>query len=168
MKKVLLLLITCFLLFSCQQGGDDAQPAESDQPKGLTVEFETPDVLAVPDAKPVSSEDDWEAKVHNKNIEIVQVLNILNPVAAYLTAGFKQHGEKINKPYIHEEWEDTQAQLGAALGQYKSCQERIDKKEFNKKLFLDLEGTWQILVKTGVAGVRTKQMLDEELAKLNP
>ena len=37
---------------------------------------------------------------------------------------------------------------------------------YDKKLFLDLEEVWQGLVKTGVAGVRTKSMVDAELAKL--
>jgi len=31
--------------------------------------------------------------------------------------------------------------------------------------FLDLEETWQILVKTGVSGVRTKSMVDDELRR---
>ena len=38
--------------------------------------------------------------------------------------------------------------------------------EYDKRLFLDLEQVWQSLVKTGVAGVRTKSMVDSELAKL--
>jgi hypothetical protein len=38
--------------------------------------------------------------------------------------------------------------------------------DFDKQLFLDLEETWQLLVKTGVAGVRTKSMVDSELARL--
>ena len=38
--------------------------------------------------------------------------------------------------------------------------------QFDKQLFLDLEQVWQILVKTGVAGVRTKSMVDSEMARI--
>jgi len=36
----------------------------------------------------------------------------------------------------------------------------------DKQLFLDLEEVWQLLVKTGVAGVRTKSMVDAELKRM--
>ena len=49
---------------------------------------------------------------------------------------------------------------------YEDCQGRIDSGEADKQLFLDMEGVWQILVKTGVAGVRTKSMIDAELAAM--
>ena len=119
--------------------------------------------MPVPEAKTVASEDDWAARVHNKNIEVIQVINIINPVAAYLTEGFKQYGDRFS-PTLQEEWVDTQAQLGAALGLYGSCQERMEAGEADKELFLDLEEVWQLLVKTGVAGMRTKQMVDAEVS----
>ena len=79
--------------------------------------------------------------------------------------GFKQHGSKFS-PTLQEEWTDTQEQLGKALGLYDSCKKRKSAAgEFDKQLFLDLEEVWQGLVKTGVAGVRTKQMVDAELKK---
>ena len=112
-----------------------------------------------------SAEDDWEARAHNKNIEVLQVINIINPVAAYITEGFKQYGDSFS-PTLHEEWEDTQVQLTQATTLYDSCKERMAAGEFDKQLFLDLEEVWQLLVKTGVAGVRTKSMIDGELAKL--
>lgn len=67
---------------------------------------------------------------------------------------------------MHEEWVDTQAQLTQALKLYESGKKRIEAGKYDKQLFLDLENAWQILVKTGVAGVRTKTMLDAELKKL--
>ncbi|HEB83844.1 MAG TPA: hypothetical protein ENI92_02455, partial [Bacteroidetes bacterium] len=103
----------------------------------------------------VKSNEDWEAKVHNKNIEVLQVINIVNPVAAYITAGFKKYGDKFS-PTLKEEWTDTQAQLTQALTLYDDCKKRMEKKQYDKQLFLDLEGVWQVLVKTGVAGVRTQ------------
>jgi hypothetical protein len=125
-----------------------------------------PDPLPVPEPKTPSSDTDWESKVHNKNIEIVQVLNIINPVAAYITEGFKQYGDKFSDT-LNEEWEDTQVQLTKALGLYADCNERIDKGAFDKQLFLDMEEVWQLLVKTGVAGVRAKSMIDSELAAMS-
>ena len=94
-----------------------------------------------------------------------EVINIINPVAAYITEGFKQYGDSFS-PTLHEEWEDTQAQLGQATTLYGTCNERMAAGEYDEALFLDLEEVWQLLVKTGVAGVRTKSMIDSELAKL--
>ncbi|MGW8179225.1 MAG: hypothetical protein ACWGQW_10765, partial [bacterium] len=115
--------------------------------------------------KEVSSPEDWEAKAHNKEIEVIQVLNIINPVAAYITEGFKQYGDRF-PPTLQEEWGDTQQQLTKALTLYESCKERKKSGEFDKKLFLDLEEVWQLLVKTGVAGVRTKSMVDAQLKQI--
>jgi len=131
-----------------------------------TVKYDDPEPAAVPEAKEVKSDTDWEAKVHNKEIEIIQVLNIINPVAVYLTAGFEQYGDQIKDEVVHEEWEDTQVQLTKALTLYETCKKQKAAGKFDKKLFLNMEETWQLLVKTGVAGVRTKQMLDMQLQRL--
>lgn len=169
MKK----LIPVFILFlylsqiGCEKA-DETVPQGSSEgiTSGVTVKFTEPEPMVVPQHKPPKSETDWEAKVNNKDIEVIQVLNIINPVAVYLTEGFKQYGSQIKNATLHEEWGDTQVQLTKALTLYESCKKRKEKKEFNKKLFLDMEDTWQLLVKTGVAGVRTKSMLDAELKKL--
>ena len=129
------------------------------------IKFEEPEPLEVPEPVAVASETDWESKVHNKDIEIIQVLNIINPVAAYITAGFEQYGDRFS-PTLDEEWGDTQVQLGSALALYEDCKARRAAGQFDKQLFLDLEEVWQLLVKTGVAGVRTKSMVDAELRKL--
>ena len=165
MKKLVPLFIAVCAFFNC--GGGDTGPAK-DAPSsaGAKVNFTKPDPLSVPESKTPKNDSDWEALVNNKEIEVIQVLNIINPIAVFITAGFEQYGARINNQTVHEEWEDTQAQLGQALSLYDSCKDRKKSGQFNKKLFLDMENTWQILVKTGVAGVRTKQMLDAELVKL--
>jgi len=167
MKKLIPIFITLLFIIGCNGGGDNA-PAESSQEitAGATVEYTAPDPLAVPEYTEPKSDDDWKARVNNKNIEIIGVINIINPIAAFLTAGFEQYGEKIKNPTLHEEWEDTQVQLTKALTLYDSCKKETEEGKFNKKLFLDYEDVWQLLVKTGVAGVRTKSMLDAELLKL--
>ncbi len=164
MKNLIALLVVSLFILGC--GGGDGQAPETTEKSILPVTFTAPDAMEVPEAKAVESETDWEARVHNKNIEIIQVLNILNPIAAYITAAFEQYGDRIESATVHEEWADTQVQLTAALNLYGDCNKRIEAKKFNKKLFLDLENTWQLLVKTGVAGVRTNQMVDEALTKL--
>jgi hypothetical protein len=131
----------------------------------VLLEVEAPPALEVAEPKEVTGEDDWEARVHNKNIEVVQVINIIQPIAAYITVGFEQYGSSFSET-LHEEWADTQVQLTKATTLYGSCQERMANGEFDKQLFLDLEEVWQGLVKTGVAGVRSKQMVDSELARL--
>jgi hypothetical protein len=166
MKKLIPIISLFLLIFGC--GGDENVPAQrsTEGSVGLTVEYTAPEPLAIPESKTPKSENDWETLVHNKEIEVLQVINIINPVAAYITAGFEQYGERIKDNTLNEEWEDTQAQLTSALKLYDSCKERKQAGNFDKKLFLDMENTWQLLVKTGVAGVRTKQMLDAGIKKL--
>jgi hypothetical protein len=167
MKKLIPLLVIFLYLWGCG-GGEERGPAVSTEgePAGVTVEYTAPEPMAVPEYKMPQSDTDWEAKVNNKDIEVIQVLNIINPIAAYITAGFDQYGDRIDNPTVHEEWKDTGEQLTKALNLYESCKERKKEANFDKKLFLDMEDTWQLLVKTGVAGVRTKSMLDAELKKL--
>jgi len=166
MKRLAILALLPVVLFACggpaEEGGGQA---EAPKP-GIQLDVTPPAALDVPEPVEVSSDTDWEAKAHNKNIEVVQVINIINPVAAYITKGFEEYGDKFS-PTLEEEWADTQVQLTAATTLYGSCQERMKAGEYDKQLFLDLEEVWQGLVKTGVAGVRTKSMVDAELARMS-
>ncbi len=164
MRKVILLVLVSGLLVSC--GGQVAEVAEEPQTEVVALlVVDPPEPLEVPVAVEVASATDWEAKAHNKEIEVIQVLNVINPVAAYITVGFEKYGDSFSD-VLHEEWNDTQQQLTSALTLYDSCKERMASGNYDKQLFLDLEGVWQLLVKTGVAGVRTKSMLDSELGRL--
>ncbi len=165
--SVMAVMMAAVFLAACGQtseepGGAAGQEAAAEAP---LLEFDAPEPMEVPERVDVTSDDDWKARVHNKNAEVVEVLNIINPVAAYITAGFEKYGDSFS-PSLHEEWEDTRSQLTKALTLYDSCKKRMEAGEFDKKLFLDLEEVWQLLVKTGVAGVRTKSMVDAELARL--
>jgi hypothetical protein len=166
MKIIIPLIIAFMFLIGCGEKEEVATTTGGGQASGLTVKFEAPEAMKEPAYIPPKSDEDWKAKVNNKDIEVIQVINIINPVAAYITAGFEQYGQRIKSKTVHEEWVDTQDQLTKALGLYDSCKKRVEQGKFDKQLFLDMEGTWQLLVKTGVAGVRTKSMLDAELAKL--
>jgi hypothetical protein len=165
MKKMAIIVFVSTFALGCGGSGDegayDAEPAV----EAALLEVEAPPALEVPEPREVTSDDDWEARVHNKNIEVLGVINIINPVAAYIVEGFKLYGDSFS-PTLHEEWEDTQVQLTAATTLYDSCKERMEAGDYDKQLFLDLEEVWQLLVKTGVAGVRTKSMVDSELTKL--
>ena len=50
-------------------------------------------------------------------------------------------------------------------GFYEDCKKRMAEKKFDKQLFLDLEEAWQVYVKVGVAGLRTKSMIDDDLKR---
>ncbi len=164
MRKLMLLVLVSGLLVSC--GGQVAEVAEEPQAEEVALlVVEPPEPLEVPAAVEAASPTDWKAKAHNKEIEVIQVLNVINPVAAYITVGFEKHGDAFSD-VLHEEWTDTQQQLTKALTLYDSCKERMASSNFDKQLFLDLEEVWQLLVKTGVAGVRTKSMVDSELSRL--
>jgi len=164
MNRIAIALLALFLLFGC--GGEAGEPSEQvEEPQGVQLKVEAPEPLEEPQPKEVSSDTDWEAKAHNKEIEIIQILNIINPIAAYITEGFKQYGDRFG-PTLQEEWDDTQVQLTKALTLYESCKQQMASGEYDKQLFLDLEEVWQLLVKTGVAGVRTKSMVDAELKRI--
>ena len=92
----------------------------------MLIEVEDPQPMEVPTAREVASEADWEARAHNKEIEIIQVLNVINPVATYITAGFDQYGNRFS-PTLHEEWEDTQMQLGAAMALYEDARPLLER-----------------------------------------
>ena len=166
MKKLFFVLIAILYLIGCGGGETVPQGSSEAAPVGAKVTYTAPEPLALPEYQIPKTETDWAAKTNNKEIEILQVINIINPIAAFITAGFEQYGERMKNPTLHEEWADTQVQLTKALTLYESCKKRKAEGKFNKKLFLDLEETWQLLVKTGVAGVRTNSMLKDELKKL--
>jgi hypothetical protein len=165
MHRIIVLMVLAALLLGCSGGGSDTQQATTETKPAITLNVTPPDPIPVPEAKTPTSDTDWATKVHNKDIEIIQVLNIINPVAAYLTEGFKQYENRFS-PTLKEEWTDTQHQLTQALNLYDDCKKRRDAGKYDKQLFLDMEHVWQLLVKTGVAGVRTKSMMDDELQKI--
>ncbi len=163
MRNLLIGFLTAGLVSAC--GGTDGSPASEPDAEAPLLTVEAPEPLVVPDPMEVSSDEDWEARVHNKDIEIIGVLNVINPVAAYITEGFNQHGSDFS-PTLQEEWVDTQHQLTAALGLYEDCNARREAGAFDKQLFLDMEEVWQLLVKTGVAGVRTQTMVNDEIRRM--
>lgn len=158
-------IITGLMLLGCsQQESSSTENDSAGQMQGLVVKSETPEPLAIPEHMEPKSDEDWEAIVNNKNAEVVGVLNIINPVAAYITAAFEQYGDKLGE-VTHEEWKDTGEQLARANAIYESCKNRMAEEKFDKQLFLDLEEAWQVYVKVGVAGVRTKTMVDDDLRR---
>ncbi len=165
MKRSVILVLVSGALVACGGQGEEQVAGGAPAESGVKLTVAAPAPLKVPEPKEVSSDTDWEAKAHNKEIEILQVINIINPIAAYITEGFNQHGDHFSE-ILNEEWEDTQVQLTAALTLYDSSKERMAAGAFEKQLFLDMEEVWQGLVKTGVAGVRTNQMVDSEIRRM--
>ena len=163
MRTLLIGFLAICLLGGC--GGTEGSSAGESEAEAPLLTVVAPEPLAVPERVALSSEEDWEAKVHNKDIEIIEVLNVINPVAAYITEGFNQYADDFGE-IVHEEWQDTQVQLTAALTLYDSCNERRAAGEFERQLFLDMEEVWQLLVKTGVAGIRTQSMVDSEIRRM--
>lgn len=164
MRVLLTFLCMATMIVGCAGDGTAEYAANEPTEQPALIQVEAPDPIEVPERRDVASDTDWEAKVHNKDIEIIGLLNVINPIAAYITKGFELHGSKFSET-LTEEWEDTKAQLTKALTLYEDCKKRRMSGPFDKQLFLDLEETWQILVKTGVSGVRTKSMVDDELRR---
>ena len=164
MKRLAILALMPAFLFACGPAEEADEAGEALQ-SGIQLDVTPPEALEVPELRELASDEDWEAKAHNKNKEVIEIINIINPIAAYIVKGFEEYGESFS-PTLTEEWEDTQVQLTAATTLWDSCKERMAAADYDKKLFLDLEEVWQLLVKTGVAGVRTKSMVDSELSRM--
>ena len=165
MKRLLIVVCVAVLMVGCGGGEDSGYTEPAPAPERVLIKADTPEPLEVPEPVEVTSDTDWQSKAHNKDIEIIGVLNVINPIAAYITAGFEQYGDRFSET-LNEEWGDTKAQLTAALTLYESCKTRRSDGKFDKQLFLDMEEVWQGLVKTGVAGVRTNQMVDSEVKRI--
>jgi hypothetical protein len=163
MKNLLIGCLVICVAAACSDSSSSGGQVSADEAPLLSVEAPAP--LDVPAPVDVGSDTDWEAKVHNKEIEVLQVINVINPIAAYITEGFNQYGDRFSD-VLQEEWQDTQHQLTSAMTLYESCKERKSAGQFEKQLFLDMEEVWQLLVKTGVAGVRTNSMVEAELRRL--
>lgn len=100
MRRFLIGILTITLVAGC--GGTDSPPAGEPEAEAPLLTVEAPEPLAVPEAMEVSSDEDWEARVHNKDIEIIGLLNVINPIAAYIAEGFNQHGDNFS-PTLQEE-----------------------------------------------------------------
>ena len=140
MKKLAMIIFVSAFVFGCGGSVDEATyEAEAPAAEPVLLEVEAPPALEVAEPKEVTGEDDWEARVHNKNIEVVQVINIIQPIAAYITVGFEQYGSSFSET-LHEEWSDTQVQLTRATTLYGSCQERMANGEFLVSVDADWHG----------------------------
>ncbi len=166
MKRLIILVLLASVPIGCAPAEDGTEEAAAEPAAGIQLDVTPPKPLEVPERVELSSDSDWQGKAHNKNIEVIEVTNVINPVAAYITKGFEEYGDRFSAT-LEEEWVDTQTQLTMAQELYASCQARMEAGEYDRQLFLDLEEVWQLLVKTGVAGVRTQSMLNAELARMS-
>lgn len=112
--------------------------------------------FALAQDKPV----DWEARCDAKIVEIEAVIEILGPVVTYLTEAFEKN---TFTETTTEEWGDAVTQFTYANKYYDLAKSWMKEGKYNKLTFLKLEEAWQYYVKTGVAGLRTKSMVDHEL-----
>jgi hypothetical protein len=134
MKQFAIIFFVSTIALGCGGSGEEAAYDAEPAAEAALLEVEAPPALEVPEPREVTADDDWEAKAHNKNIEVLGVINIINPVAAYIVEGFKQYGDSFS-PTLHEEWEDTQVQLTAATTLYDSCKERMAAGDYNKQQY---------------------------------
>ncbi len=80
MKIMLPLLLAIFFIFGCESKDKTTTSESQGITGGAKVVYNEPEPQEVPEPKTPSSDEDWEAKVHNKNIEIIQVFNIINAI----------------------------------------------------------------------------------------
>jgi hypothetical protein len=164
LRSLFLIAVLAFAVGCGGEGVEYAEAPEAARP-AIKLEVEAPEPLPMPEYREPASETDWESRVNNKDREVIELLNIIYPVAAYITEGFNQYGDRFSAT-VEDEWEDTQVQLTRAMTLYEDCKSRRGAGTLDKQLFLDLEEVWQLLVKTGVAGVRTQSMVDSELRRI--
>jgi len=105
---------------------------------------------------------DWKAKCEVKVQEIEGILQTLQPVVDFLTEAFENNEFSDTTT---EEWKDAVTQFTTGKTYYEQAKNWMKEGNFNKKTFLKLEESWQYYVKTGVAGLRAKEMVGHELGK---
>ena len=90
MKYQILLVVALAFVVGCGGAGQDVAdaPAEPAAGPAIKLEVETPEPTPVPEYVEPESDTDWVARINNKDKEIVEVLNIITPIAAYITVGF--------------------------------------------------------------------------------
>lgn len=112
--------------------------------------------FALAQDKPV----DWNARCDAKVAEIEALIGILGPVVTYLTEAFEKN---TFTETTSEEWGDAVTQFTYANKYYDLAKGWMKDGKYNKRTYLKLEESWQYYVKTGVAGLRAKSMVDHEL-----
>ena len=90
MKRILIVCAVAGLMVGCGGG----QPAETggsaaEPPKAALIKVEAPEPLEIPEAREVASDTDWEAKAHNKEREILEVLNKFSVVHVIAAEGIE-------------------------------------------------------------------------------
>ena len=98
MKRLAMLAFLPAFLMACGGPADEGGQQAAEAPRsGIQLDVTPPAALEVPERKEVSSDTDWEAKAHDENIEVIQVINIINPVAAYIVEDFEQYGDRFSE-----------------------------------------------------------------------
>jgi len=98
MKKFAILVLIPGLLLGCGGTSDEADyEAEAAAAAPVLLEVDPPAPIEVPERRDVTADDDWAARVHNKNIEVLEVMNIINPIAAYIVVGFEKYGDRFSE-----------------------------------------------------------------------
>lgn len=106
-------------------------------------------------------EIDWKVKCEKKVGEVDGVLEILAPVVEFLTESFENN---TFSETTTEEWTDAVKQFTSGNKKYEQAKGWLKEGKYEKLTFLKLEEAWQYYVKTGVAGLRAKEMVAQELA----
>jgi uncharacterized protein YcfL len=79
MKKIALFILVSALLIGCGGSSDETvYEVEESTAEAVLLEVEAPPAIEVPERLEVASDDDWAARVHNKNIEVLEIINIIN------------------------------------------------------------------------------------------
>ena len=88
MRNLIVLLLVFGLLIGCgERTGEPGEQAPQVAAKAPLIKVTPPEPLDVPEPVTLKSDTDWQGKAHNKEIEVISLINILNPVAAYITEG---------------------------------------------------------------------------------
>lgn len=111
-----------------------------------------------------AQETNWEKRITEKQAAVDSLRETLKPIVSELSNAFEKHGEELSV-YTTEEWKDAQHWYSLANSKYEEVKKRLKPENYNQTLYLELEEVWQLYVKAGSAGVRTKFMVDRELKK---
>ena len=75
MKRALIASFVLLAVAGCGASEEPAEQAAAEQ--APLIEVEAPEPIPEPEPKTVASDTDWEAKAHNKEIEVIQVIIVV-------------------------------------------------------------------------------------------
>ena len=90
MKMLISLLVCMLLLIGCTTTETETTDQMESAPQGVTLNVKAPELMKVPSRVEVKSDTDWKGKVHNKEIEVIEVIMVIRGLGLCWVIGVRR------------------------------------------------------------------------------